>query len=280
MLKYLYCFTILKNSALFIESLTSKDLDAMVSLQPEGWPEILPSIRYYCSSDFCFPLKATADGTIVGTGTAIIYGDSAWLAHIIVHKNYRNTGIGTTITQALIDLISKTPCKTILLIATSLGEPVYKKLGFEVQTQYAFLNGGTLPSLDEHNEIIAFQKPYEHPLTDLDYSVSGEDRKILLREHINDAILYVKQNTLRGFYLPTLGEGVIIADAPEAGIALMKKKFVTHKNFCIPTDNEEGINFLTRHGYQEFRRASRMILGQKLPWNGSRIYSRIGGNLG
>jgi hypothetical protein len=73
---------------------------------------------------------------------------------------------------------------------------------------------------------------------------------------------------------------MIIAESTEAGIALMKKKFGLNKNFCLPTDNEEGVNFLIRKGYQEFRRASRMILGNKLPWSGAKIYSRIGGNLG
>jgi len=44
--------------------------------------------------------------------------------------------------------------------------------------------------------------------------------------------------------------------------------------------NENALNFLSQNGYTEYRRASRMILGEKVSWDGSKIYSRIGGNLG
>ena len=271
----------MKTKSLRIESFSSKDLEAVALLQPEGWPDILPSVQYYCASDFCFPLKATLDGIIVGIGTAIIHGSTAWLAHIIVHKDYRNEGLGTTITKALIDVIHKTPCRTILLIATALGEPVYKKVGFEVQTQYIFFDQGLLPlPSDSVKEIVTFHKRYEKALLNLDRLVSGEDRSKLLNDYVASSTLFIENNDIKGFYIPTLGEGLIVAETREAGLELMKIKSSTHTNFCLPCDNEDGIEFLTNSGYKENRKASRMILGDKLSWDGRKIYSRIGGNLG
>lgn len=264
-----------------IQPLTSEDLPFIAPIQPDGWPDILPSIKFYCSSKFCFPLKATVNGTLAGIGTAIIFGKTAWLGHIIVHKDYRNNGIGTSVTQSLIDLVGKTSCRTILLIATSLGEPVYQKAGFEVQSQYLFLDDGNLqPSVNGTNHIRVFEKHYENALLELDHEVSGENRKELFEHHWANVHLYIENETLKGFYISTLGEGLIVAKNREAGQELMRAKYNSNKVFCLPVENEAGINFLASNGYKEYRKASRMILGSKIAWDGSKIYSRIGGNLG
>jgi GNAT superfamily N-acetyltransferase len=264
-----------------IHPLTSGDLPLIEQIQPDGWPDILPSIKFYCSSKFCFPVKATVNGILAGIGTAIIFGDTAWLGHIIVHKDYRNNGIGTSVTQSLIDLIGKTSCRTVLLIATSLGEPIYKKAGFEVQSQYLFLNDGDLHSAaNGAGNIILFEKNYEEALFKLDQEVSGENRKNLFADHWANIYLYIENKVLKGFFISTLGEGLIVAESNEAGIALMCKKYSVNKMFCLPDENEAGINFLTSNGYKEYRKASRMILGNKILWDGSKIYSRIGGNMG
>jgi hypothetical protein len=60
----------------------------------------------------------------------------------------------------------------------------------------------------------------------------------------------------------------------------MKLRYVTSQKFCLPINNEVALNFLTQHGFKEERRASRMILGEKIDWDAGKIYSRIGGNLG
>ncbi len=270
----------LNTTRLEIESFTSYDLDAIAGLQPDGWPDIFPSIEYYCKSDFCFPLKASLEGKVVGIGTAIIHGYTAWLAHIIVSPNHRNAGIGSAITKALIDLCHRNSCRTLLLIATALGEPVYKKFGFEVETSYLFFDHGNSLSPQASPEVSTFQKQYEQALFQLDHSVSGEDRKKLLYEHLDHALLFIENNLLRGFYMPTLGDGLIIADSPAAGLPLMKLRASSTKKFCVPMLNENALNFLGQHGFTEYRRASRMILGEKVVWDGSKIYSRIGGNLG
>ncbi len=268
------------NTSVNIEPLTAKDLECVTVLQPEGWGDILPSIQSYCASDFCYPLKATVDGAIVGIGTAIVHGKTAWLAHIIVHKDYRNKGIGTTVTKSLVDLVTTTSCKTILLLATTLGEPVYRKFGFQVEAQYLFFDHGTLPPADKSPHIIEYHSQYEDVIFKLDCKVSGEDRKRLLKEHYAESQLFVEHGELIGFYAATLGEGLIVAEDCNAGFELMKLKFTNNKNFCIPENNEAGINFLTRHGFKECRKASRMILGEKIVWDGKKLYSRIGGNLG
>jgi GNAT superfamily N-acetyltransferase len=263
-----------------IQQLTLEDLEHVGVLQPDGWGDILTSIRFYCTSGFCHPLKATIDDKLVGIGTAIIHGTTAWLAHIIVHKDHRKAGIGTTITKSLIDLVHKTSCQTMLLIATTLGEPVYRKLGFSVETRYLFLDNGTLPEPAGESNIIPFQQQYQDTLMQFDHRISGEYREGLFSAHLTDSKLFLDGGEITGFYIPSLGEGLIIASDPHAGIELMKYRWKLNKMFCIPVNNEFGISFLKQHGYETLREASRMILGKKIVWDASHIYSRIGGNLG
>ncbi|HKZ36819.1 MAG TPA: hypothetical protein VJ184_04150, partial [Chryseolinea sp.] len=78
----------------------------------------------------------------------------------------------------------------------------------------------------------------------------------------------------------TLGEGLIIASTADAGLALLKNRYPDHKKICLPIDNRDGINFLLKNGFTELRQASRMVLGQNVPWQASKMFSRIGGNLG
>jgi GNAT superfamily N-acetyltransferase len=266
-------------NAITIQPLTATDVEPAGVLQPEGWGDIRASIRFYCTSPFCHPLKATIDDKLVGIGTAIIHGTTAWLAHIIVHKDHRKAGVGTTITQSLMHLVRQKGCETVLLIATALGEPVYKKIGFEIEARYVFLDHGNPPESSDKN-VIGFNERYREALLKLDNLVSGEYREKLLTDHLPDTKLFVQEAELKGFYIPTLGEGLIISSDPVAGIELMKCKSKLNKMFCIPLDNIAGIKFLEQHGYQRIREASRMVYGKKITWDGSRIYGRIGGNLG
>lgn len=263
-----------------IQQLTSEDVEHVAVLQPDGWGDILTSIRFYCTSGFCHPLKATIDDKLVGTGTAIIHGTTAWLAHIIVHKDHRKAGIGTAITQSLIDLVHKTSCQTMLLIATTLGEPVYRKLGFNVVTRYLFLDNGTLPEPTDKGNVVPFQQQYHDALMQFDHRASGEHREMLFNTHLTDTKLFLDEGDVRGFYMPSLGEGLIIASDPHAGIELMKHKWRQNKMFCVPEDNKFSIDFLEQYGYQKIREASRMILGKTIAWDGKQVYGRIGGNLG
>ena len=117
-----------------ILTLENGDLNFIAELQPLGWQDIVPTIDFYTKSHFCLPIKVTIDKKIVAIGTAIVHNDIAWLAHIIVHPDNRNQGIGNLITKTLVENLESKRCDTIYLIATALGEPVYKKLGFETET--------------------------------------------------------------------------------------------------------------------------------------------------
>ncbi|MEZ4822611.1 MAG: GNAT family N-acetyltransferase [Ignavibacteria bacterium] len=123
-----------------IQPLRHSDIGQLKELQPPDWNDIAPHFKYYIDSPYSNPVKIVSENKITGIGTTIKNKDSAWLAHIIVHPEYRNKGLGKKITDALVKSIDRRKYKTIYLIATKLGYPVYLKSRFELEGEYAHFN--------------------------------------------------------------------------------------------------------------------------------------------
>lgn len=264
-----------------IHLLEAEDIPFLAALQPEDWGDITPAIVFYTSNSNCFPVKVLVNNQIVGIGTSIILNDTAWLAHIIVHENYRGKGIGTFITKSLVDGIFLKNIATIQLIATEPGERVYKKAGFETDTEYVFFKDISIFNISATSpHIIAFTDAFTKQVLDSDRQITGEDRSAFLKPHLQTGFLYTHNNLVEGFYLPTFGEGWIAAHTAAAGEALMQLRFSTRQNASFPVNNSTAINFLKQHEIQPFKRAKRMWLGAKSNWQPANIYNRVGGNLG
>lgn len=264
-----------------IQSLSHTDIPSLTDLLPPGWETIIPTLLLYTRSDDSFPIKVTIDHKIVGIGSTTIHSGTAWLAHIIVHPEYRNQSIGKLITQALIDISHAHSCDTIYLLATDLGEPVYKKAGFETEIEYLYFKGIPTPATSLQSEhILPFHNDFRQQLSAIDHQVSGEDRMILLAPYLSDAFVYVTDNALQGFYLPTLGDGLIAATTPSAGQALMSLRLTTKDFAAFPADNVIATATMHQYHFTQLRREKRMRLGKAREWQPANLYNRIGGHLG
>lgn len=264
-----------------ISVLEQSEVGLIAELQPPEWSSILPAIEFYTKSNYCFPLKVTLEGKIVGTGTAIHHQGTAWLAHIVTHADYRNRGIGQFITQRLVDDLTAKNFETIYLIATALGEYVYKKLGFETETEYVFFKEvRRQKAWEKPAAFVSFFEAAAAGIAALDRRVSGEERFFQLVPHLEAGYVYLENEKVAGFYLPTYGDGLIIAEQPEAGLALMNFRLTMKDNAVFPVDNRLALDLMQALGHQPIMHAKRMRLGNARPWSPSEIYNRIGGNLG
>jgi GNAT superfamily N-acetyltransferase len=261
-------------------AIVESDLERIKALQPEGWSDIVSEIRFYIRAQFCYPIKAICDNEIVGVGAAISYRNTGWLAHIIVSAEHRNKGIGGAIVNHLCDYLKSAGHKTILLTATEMGYPVYKKAGFIEQTEYVFFETTERFSCTLSDSIVRITKKDKEEVLDLDKLISGEDRQHLLSDYLNDGYIYRRDSQAVGYYLPGLGEGLIIADDPDAGIELIKFRNSFSNKGVLPLSNAAGIEFYRNKGFNEIKRIKRMIYGEEIIWRPEKIFSRIGGNFG
>lgn len=264
-----------------IKPLDKTDLDSVSELLPPGWDLVIPTLLSYIKLNFCFPIKVMIGEKIVGIGNTTIHNDTAWLSHIIVHSNYRNQNIGKFITKTLMEISNSKSCDTMYLLATDLGEPVYKKVGFITETEYVYFKGEkTLDTYFKNKNILNINSTFIKDISNLDLQVSGEDRMVLLEEHLSDGFAYLQENVVQGFYLPTLGDGLIVAISSLAGNELMKLRLTTQDFASFPVDNKVAIEFMDQNNFIAIRREKRMRFGNKKNWEPTNIYNRIGGNVG
>ena len=257
------------------------DFEYLHEFEPPNWGDLVPRFSYFIDSSFCFPLKLVAGQKTVAIGTTILHEDSAWLASIIVHPDERNKGYGGIITSRLIDTIDQQRYTTIYLDATDLGYPVYRKLGFEVEAKYAHLKAlQPITGLQFSSNIAVYDPMYLDDLLELDQLVSCEDRRNTLLEHTDNAMLYLDKNKLAGFYLPSLGNGLVIAANDTAGIALATYRLENNYYSILPEANKGTIAFLEQHSLVHFRSSRRMYIGEQRNWRAVNIYNRISGQLG
>lgn len=263
-----------------IQEMLSDDTHQLAGIQPEGWSEVGSRFESYTASHFCFPLKAVVDSKIVGVGTSIMHDDVAWLAHIIVHSDYRNQGIGASLTQELVDRAKNKQCKTICLSATELGEIVYKKLGFLTETEYIFFKNDKSPNWPISKQIIPVQEEMINEILDFDKKHVGEDRSNSIKAHVLNGKVYKSGKGIDGYYLPTLVDGPIVATTPKAGIELMKYRLQDRNDISFPADNLAAKGFMAELGLPFLKSEKRMRLGRDRGPLFSSIYNRIGGKVG
>ena len=274
-----------------IKTLLKSDIPNIRHLQPEGWKDIRKVFFQFIDFDFFYPVKAIFEDRIISLGEVILNRDSAWIGNIIVDRSFRNKGIGTFITDYLSKYIDSNKKSSQLVLATPIGIPIYEKLGFKYLSDYLFfkkeakdpqpLHRSTSSPLKLKGEYIFDYEPrYFNQVLELDEKAMGENRAEVLKEFTRDAILFVKDD-LEGFYLPHLGDGLIIAKNHEAGFNLLEIKWATKsESIILPEENLEIIEFAKSKGFKLYRHAARMILGDIFNWNPQMIYNRVGGYLG
>jgi GNAT superfamily N-acetyltransferase len=267
---------------MIFESIKLSDLGSIQTLQPDDWPDIVPDIELYLRLPFCYPLKVSVDNRIVGIGTSIVFENTGWLAHIIVHPEFRKMGLGSKIVNELLKHQQSCQVTSSMLVATKLGYPVYLKAGFQPVGEYIFFKRSI--SQSDHKcatNIIPYNENYRHAILQLDQYISGENRKMLLDEFLSNSYVYINNNTVEGYFIPGIKEGLIFAVNETAGIELMKLKYSGIDKAVIPLENKAGIAFLKENGFTETQTTgTRMIRGKNICWHPEMVYSRIGGNFG
>jgi GNAT superfamily N-acetyltransferase len=118
-----------------LRNLTETDLPGADELRRlSGWNQTLKDWRRMLSlePDGCF--VAVEDARVVGTVTAITYGDAlAWIGMMLVHPERQKRGIGSALMRHAIRYLESRSVRCIKLDATPAGKPVYEKLGFDVE---------------------------------------------------------------------------------------------------------------------------------------------------
>ena len=262
-----------------ISPIEVSDIEKLVEFQPPGWDDIPSDFRTYIDRPHHDQVKGEVDGRIVAVGAIIYHADTAWLAKIIVHPESRGRGYGKAITRSLIDRIDRRRYRTIYLDATDMGHPVYSGLGFVDEVSYQHF-GRPIGWADVESRSRPSTVADRTQLLELDQLVYGEDRLLLLADHLLDARLIEAEGRIVAAFFPTLLQGHILATEAHFAEPLMRERLCAFDKAQLPVTNLEGLALLRRLGCPETRISRRMFLGERRPWRPELIFNRTSGQLG
>lgn len=267
-----------------IRAFEPPDQPVIQSLFPEDWHfDFAGFIRQHGTQPYFRAVTLQAGDQPAGYGNLFLFGSVAWVGNIVVAEKNRRQGLGTRLTRHLVTAGRKAGVETFYLVATELGEPVYRKLGFVTDGEYRFLDPA--PENPVYTEPSTLRRLAEEDIPrvlEMDSVITGEKRASMLVRHLKEAWVAVDRfEKLRGFFLPALGDGLILANGPDYGVALLKKKIMTRRGrLVIPGSNSIGLDFLLEQGFSFQHKALRMVLGPHLEFKGEYIYSRGTGYCG
>jgi GNAT superfamily N-acetyltransferase len=213
---------------------------------------------------------AIADGRVVATGGAAVYGTRlAWICMILVDPVARGRGIGTRIFEDVLGLLDDV--ESVGLDATPEGRRVYSKVGF--------VDAAKLMRMGMLAEPAAFDPGGARPVTpaalpeicELDREAFGADRANVLRWALDQAPEYAwrldEGGVLSGYCFGRHGHhseqiGPVVARSAEAARQLVSACLPRADAGRIivdaPADRPEWIAELRALGFEEQRPLTRM----------------------
>ncbi len=267
-----------------IRELIASDLPSLKDFAPREWNvDLSVTFRRHFGQPYFYPIVAEQDGTLVGCANGLLQGSAGWLGNIIVQPAHRGHGIGSALTKEVIKSFHAKNMEYQILVATSMGEPIYRRLGFQVVSYYIFFaRQRALPSPDAVVGVRSMERKDEEAIFALDKSITGEKRGAFIRAYLHGACVHADPSgRLDGYYLPALGTGLIIAANDAAGLSLLHYKVTHGGDVCvIPEQNRVAVDYLRSHGFTETGRAPRMALGPDIAWQPENVYSRGSGFCG
>lgn len=109
-------------------TMTVNDLEAAYSLSLKlGWPHRVDDWRQMLDVGEGVVLE-NVDGELVGTGLCFKQGAVATLGLVVISDEWQGLGLGR---EMMVRLMALAGARTLLLVATKAGQPLYHKLGFE-----------------------------------------------------------------------------------------------------------------------------------------------------
>jgi ribosomal protein S18 acetylase RimI-like enzyme len=276
-----------------LRPMTTADIaPTAAAILADDWGDRRAWFTFAVASPHCRVFVAeAADGTVVGTGVATLNGPVAWIGTIWVAPAWRGQGLGRALTEAPIEAAEAAGCRTLVLVATDRGRPLYERLGFVVSAWYRTMEApglrATSPAAGEGDPARRL-RPYRPSdlelMAAIDAAATGEDRRHLLEAFASpesSRVVVGPDDVARGFVVrATWGGGATIADDPDDAMALLdarRRATTTDRRVRagVLDLNVDGIARLEAAGWSEAWRAPRLSRGEPLAWHPTAIWGQF-----
>jgi GNAT superfamily N-acetyltransferase len=274
--------------AMTIRPMTPEDVPiAKAVVLAGGWGERGEWFTFAATHDQCRPFVAELDGEIVGTAVASVNGNAGWVGTVFVTPSARGRGVGGALTDATIEALDEAGCRTLVLVATDEGRPIYERRGFTVDTTYYLLE--TSGTAAGGGPLRPFRPDDLDPIASLDRQATGEDRAHLFRAFATETstrCLAGDDEEIRGFVVRApWGGAATVAPALEDGLAILEARRAVAPidktiRAGVLAENREALERLFAAGWRETRNPPRMIRGDSLDWRPDWLWGQFNFALG
>jgi len=248
----------------------------LVQATAAHWPEereaLLGSLLWHLHTPYAVALVAMQHEKPAGFALGIHHGRSAWLHDLSVHPLHMGAGVGTALATALLHAFADQGCTAQLLVARPGSEGFWQRFGFVPQVElleYTDINF----TQATHEHVIALEPPHGLAVLHLHRLATGEDAEQLLREHFYLGQVYVERGRVRGFLLPLLGKGLIVADAPDVGHELQRWLLPVQDGLRLPVGHLHAHAHLVRAQASIRQAGLRMVRGEAPEFRIPMIYA-------
>jgi predicted N-acetyltransferase YhbS len=276
-------------TTLEIRDMTPADVDAVGQVTEAGFGDRREFFRMAVALIDCRPVVATQDGRIVGTGLGAIHGDVGWIGAVFVLPELRGRGIGRALTERICEGLESAGCRSLVLVATDMGRPLYERLGFREDSLYHMFSGDPLPAAPAPPPGASLRRVEPSDLdaiAALDRTVTGEDRRPLIEYFAAFGWLLDDEPGVRGYLLPShRGNAALIAENEGDALCLLNlHRHLTpeggHAWAGLPTENEIGQRLLTEQGWFAWRTFPRLVRGAPADWRPGMIWAQFNHAMG
>jgi ribosomal protein S18 acetylase RimI-like enzyme len=278
---------------LHIRTMNPDDLDAAMHLKEQaGWNQIEADWRRFLEMEPAGCFAADWERRLVGTTVTCFFGPVAWIAMVLVDPEFRGRGIGKALMSHALNFLDASGVSTVRLDATPFGEPLYKKLGFEVEYGLARFEGTPQVTTASHGKADHVSSA-DYPLVfRMDQLITGTDRRKFLTRLFAEQPEQIRvvrfSESIAGFLAsrpgtrarqigPCLGGhgigGILLADA-------LSRFAGTVVYVDIPVQNLAASNMVERSGLTIQRRLIRMRRGPPVAEQTDHIWASSGPELG
>ena len=274
-----------------IRPMLPSDVDvASDAILRASWGDRRTWFEFATSQPQCLPVVAEIDGRLVGTGVGTANGPVGWVGTIWVDPDHRGAGLGRALTQAIIDGLEAAGCRTLVLVATDQGLPLYERMGFRLQTRYRILEAAGLdPALGAPDKAIREFAPVDLPaIVDLDRAATGEDREHAIRRFASPSTARVLdvEGVLGGFVIraPWGGGATVATEARDAIRILDARRRASgpggRVRVGLVEENVTGLAALEAAGLTPIWSAPRLLRGDPVDWRPDWIWGQFNHAMG
>ena len=229
---------------------------------PDRWEEQLGRLRWHLSTPYAIALMAEIFGDVIGVACGFVQDDVGRIT-VLGSLDEADAEVRKWLTDALIDSLTEQGCTSIELVAAPADVAKWQGVGFAPHETILRYTGGKFLQATR-DEVIHHEPEHRLGILHLDRKAFGYDRSTLVMEHIYLCVVYMEGTRIRGYSLSLLGEGLIIADAPDVGLELQRWHFPIQEHILLP-EGSGAHEHLTKQEYRNEVEGIRMVRGEVMP---------------